>query len=212
MDKLEEYRRKRRCDKTPEPSGAQDKAGKSAKTDKATRLPKPKLAILEGPAEHKLATDNIFVVQKHSATRLHYDFRLAIEGTLKSWAVPKGPSMSTADKRLAVLTEDHPLEYGGFEGKIPAGSYGAGTVMVWDRGSFLLEGNLDAEEQIKKGDLKFVLNGEKLQGSFVLVKIKSSEKGNEWLLIKHKDAAEDPAYDVDQHDGSVLTGRTIEEI
>ena len=144
MDKLEEYRRKRRFDKTPEPSGASEEPGTSVKTDKATRLPKPKLAILQGPAEHKLATDNIFVVQKHSATRLHYDFRLAVEGTLKSWAVPKGPSMNTADKRLAVRTEDHPLEYGGFEGKIPAGSYGAGTVMVWDRGGFLAEVNLSA--------------------------------------------------------------------
>src|SRR5262249_20076928 len=157
-------------------------------------------------------TDNVFVVQKHSATRLHYDFRLAIGGVLKSWAVPKGPSLNTADKRLAVMTEDHPLEYGRFEGKIPAGSYGAGTVMVWDRGSFLLEGHLGAEEQIRKGDLKFTLNGEKLRGSFVLVRLKQSEKGNEWLLIKHKDAAEDTAYNIDDHDGSVLTGRTIDEI
>jgi bifunctional non-homologous end joining protein LigD len=213
--KLEEYRRKRQFNKTPEPPGVLEEESKptKGKPEKASkRLPSPKLAILEGKPTPGLAGENVFVVQKHSATRLHYDFRLAIGGVLKSWAVPKGPSLNTSDKRLAVMTEDHPLEYGGFEGKIPVGSYGAGTVMVWDRGSFLLEGNLDAEEQIKKGDLKFVLNGEKLCGSFVLVKIKSSEKGNEWLLIKHKDAAEDPAYDVDQHDGSVLTGRTIEEI
>ena len=214
MAKLEEYRRKRQFSKTPEPPGVLEEEakqpGKRGKPSK--RLPSPKLAILEGPATSGLATENVFVVQKHSATRLHYDFRLAIGGVLKSWAVPKGPSLNTSDKRLAVMTEDHPLEYGGFEGKIPAGSYGAGTVMVWDRGSFLLEGNLEAEEQIKKGDLKFVLNGEKLRGSFVLVRIKHSEKGNEWLLIKHKDAAEDTAYNIDDHDGSVLTGRTIDEI
>ena len=209
-DKLEEYRRKRRFDRTPEPSGSPDPSAQSAPSSK--RLPKPKLAVLEGPATSGLATDNVFVVQKHAATRLHYDFRLAIDGTLKSWAVPKGPSLNISDKRLAVRTEDHPLEYGGFEGKIPEGSYGAGTVMVWDRGSFLVEGNLDAEAQMAKGDLKVELNGEKLRGSFVLVRIKHSEKGNEWLLIKHKDAAEDPAYDIDQHDGSVLTGRTIDEI
>jgi len=179
---------------------------------KRGRLPSPKLAILEGPAEPGLAQENIFVVQKHSARRLHYDFRLAIDGTLKSWAVPKGPSQNTNDKRLAVQTEDHPLEYGGFEGKIPEGSYGAGTVMVWDRGGFVTEGALSANEQLKKGEIKFILNGEKLRGSFVLVKLKHSEKGNEWLLIKHKDTAEDSAWQIDEHDGSVLTGRTIPEI
>jgi len=210
MEKLEEYRRKRRFDRTPEPPGAVQQPPKPPSATK--RLPNPKLAVLEGPATSGLATENVFVVQKHAATRLHYDFRLAIDGTLKSWAVPKGPSLSTSDKRLAVQTEDHPLEYGGFEGKIPEGSYGAGTVMVWDRGSFLVEGTLDAERQLQKGELKFVLNGEKLRGSFVLVKLKHSEKGNEWLLIKHKDAAEDTAYEIDAHDGSVLTGRTIDEI
>lgn len=184
MAKLEEYQRKRRFDRTPEPSGKES-----------------------GPAK-----ENFFVVQKHSARRLHYDFRLAIKATLKSWAVPKGPSLSSADKRLAVQTEDHPLEYGGFEGKIPEGSYGAGTVMVWDRGTFLPEGNLDALKQLERGEIKFTLNGEKLRGSFVLVKLKHSEKGNEWLMIKHKDAAEDPAWDIEQHDGSVLTGRTLAEI
>jgi bifunctional non-homologous end joining protein LigD len=184
MAKLEEYQRKRRFDRTPEPSG------KAA----------------------ELSTENIFVVQKHAARRLHYDFRLAINGTLKSWAVPKGPSLNSADKRLAVQTEDHPLEYGGFEGKIPEGNYGAGTVMVWDRGTFVPEGNLDAAQQLERGEIKFWLNGEKLHGSFVLVKLRNSEKGNEWLLIKHKDAVEDPAYNVDEHDGSALTGRTLEEI
>src|SRR5580704_16272540 len=183
MANLEEYRKKRRFDRTPEPAGKESEPG-----------------------------EGVFVVQKHSARRLHYDFRLAINGTLKSWAVPKGPSLNSADKRFAVETEDHPLEYGGFEGKIPEGSYGAGTVMVWDRGTFAPEGNLDTAQQLKKGEIKFSLNGEKLRGSFVLVKLKRSEKGNEWLMIKHKDAAEDPTWNVDEHDGSVLTGRVLEEI
>src|SRR6202171_1780144 len=184
MPKLEEYRQKRRFDRTPEPSGK----------------------------DAQLTTENTFVVQKHAARRLHYDFRLAINGTLKSGAVPKGPSLSSADKRLAVQTEDHPLEYGGFEGKIPEGSYGAGTVMVWDCGTFNVEGNPDPLKQLERGEIKFNLNGEKLRGSFVLVKLQHSEKGNEWLMIKHKDAAEDSAWNIDEHDGSALTGRTIEEI
>ncbi len=212
MAKLEEYKRKRRFDRTPEPSGEPEPSVKPElpTKPKATRLPKPKLPQLEIPAstEH----GDTFVVQKHRATRLHYDFRLAIDGTLKSWAVPKGPSQSHADKRLAVQTEDHPLAYADFEGKIPEGNYGAGTVMVWDRGTFAVEGNLPATRQLNKGELKFTLNGEKLRGSFVLVKLKHSEKGNEWLMIKHKDAAEDPAWNLDEHDGSVLTGRSIEEI
>jgi len=217
MAKLEEYRKKRRFDRTPEPSGEperSDQATQSEAEGKRKRLPNPKLSLLEIPAEARHG--DTFVVQKHRATRLHYDFRLAINGALVSWAVPKGPSLNSADKRLAVQTEDHPLEYGGFEGKIPEGSYGAGTVMVWDRGTFAVENppgsNLDAAQQLKKGEIKFTLNGEKLRGSFVLVKLKKSDKGNEWLMIKHKDAAEDPAWNVDEHDGSVLTGRTIEEI
>ncbi|HMD30471.1 MAG TPA: DNA ligase D [Candidatus Acidoferrales bacterium] len=184
MARLEEYKKKRRFDKTPEPAGEE---------------PRP-------------AKDDTFVVQKHAARRLHYDFRLEIAGTLKSWAVPKGPSQSSNDKRLAVMTEDHPLEYGGFEGKIPEGNYGAGTVMVWDRGTYAVEGEAGALQQLARGELKFSLNGEKLRGSFVLVKLKHSEKGNEWLMIKHKDAAEDHSWKVDEHDGSVLTGRTLEEI
>jgi len=203
MANLEEYRRKRRFERTPEPSGEPDE------TKKGRRLPKPKLRLEPRPVADYGDT---FVVQKHSATRLHYDFRLAIDGTLKSWAVPKGPSLNSADKRLAVQTEDHPLEYGGFEGTIPEGSYGAGTVMVWDRGTFRVEGKLGALKQLERGEIKFSLNGEKLRGSFVLVKLKHSTKGNEWLMIKHKDAAEDPQWDIEQHDGSVLTGRTLEEI
>jgi len=203
MAKLDEYRRKRRFDRTPEPPGEPEE------TKKGSRLPKPKLGLEVRPATEY---GDIFVVQKHSATRLHYDFRLAIDGTLKSWAVPKGPSLNSSDKRLAVQTEDHPLEYGAFEGKIPEGSYGAGTVMVWDRGTFRVEGTVAALKQLERGEIKFALNGEKLRGSFVLVKLKHSEKGNEWLMIKHKDAVEDPAWDIEQHDGSVLTGRTLQEI
>jgi bifunctional non-homologous end joining protein LigD len=184
MTKLEEYKRKRQFDHTPEPSG----------TEVSTR------------------TENTFVVQKHAARRLHYDFRLAIEGTLKSWAVPKGPSLNANDKRLAVRTEDHPMDYANFEGNIPEGSYGAGTVMVWDRGTFQVEGKTEATKQLESGEIKFSLNGEKLRGSFVIVKLKNSQKGNEWLMIKHKDAAVDPHWNIDEHDGSVLTGRVLEEI
>src|SRR5580700_7264687 len=182
--KLEEYQKKRQFDRTPEPVGAET----------ATK------------------TENTFVVQKHAARRLHYDFRLAIEGTLKSWAVPKGPSLNPDDKRLAVRTEDHPLDYANFEGNIPEGSYGAGTVMVWDRGIFQVEGKGDAVRQLERGEIKFALNGEKLRGSFVMVKLKNSQKGTEWLMIKHKDAAADPDWCIDEHDGSVLTGRLLEEI
>jgi len=181
---LEEYRKKRQFNRTPEPSGAEASA----------------------------QTENVFVVQKHAATRLHYDFRLAIDGTLKSWAVPKGPSLNPNDKRLAVQTEDHPLDYANFEGNIPKGSYGAGEVMVWDRGTFQVEGKDDALKQVQRGEIKFLLNGEKLRGSFVLVKLKNSQKGNEWLMIKHKDTAVDANWDIDEHDGSVLTGRLLEEI
>jgi bifunctional non-homologous end joining protein LigD len=183
MANLEPYRRKRHFDQTPEP---------------VPRKP---------AAQH----DGTFVVQKHAATRLHYDFRLAVDGVLKSWAVPKGPSLDPSDKRLAVETEDHPLEYANFEGIIPEGQYGAGTVMVWDRGRFGVEGSLPASLQLERGEIKFNLQGEKLRGSFVIVR-KRSERGNEWLMIKHRDEAADSAWTIDEHDGSVLTGRTLEEI
>jgi len=212
MAKLEEYKKKRRFDRTPEPSGEPEAPADSEQraedaatgaSGKRKRLPNPKLALPEVRAEH----GDTFVVQKHRATRLHYDFRLAMHGALVSWAVPKGPSQNHADKRLAVQTEDHPLAYGGFEGNIPVGNYGAGTVMVWDRGTFAVENapgkHLTGDQQLEKGEIKFSLNGEKLRGSFALVKLKKSEKGNEWLMIKHKDAAEDAAWNIDEHDGSI---------
>jgi bifunctional non-homologous end joining protein LigD len=189
-DSLKDYRQKRRFNQTPEPSGERRKRAAAGASG--------------------------FVVQKHDATRLHYDFRLEIDGTLKSWAVPKGPSLNPADKRLAMQTEDHPLDYAGFEGVIPDGQYGAGPVMVWDRGTFEPQGEFSASKQLERGELKFTLHGEKLRGSFVLVKIRSSRTGGKnerpWLLIKHKDAAADTNWDVDEHDGSVLSGRSLKEI
>jgi bifunctional non-homologous end joining protein LigD len=153
---------------------------------KETREPEGKAAN-----ESKLR----FVVQRHDASHLHYDFRLELGGVLKSWAVPKGPSMDPKDKRLAMMVEDHPVSYIGFEGNIPEGNYGAGHVIVWDNGSFI---PVDAKNEkltekqalaaIKKGELKFVLKGKKLKGGFALVHLKTDEKrDNSWLLIKHKD-------------------------
>jgi len=220
MGKLEEYRKKRRFDRTPEPAGDEPTKQGLAKPSRKRILGGPqtsgeedarwKASVRAKPVSREHG--DTFVVQKHSATRLHYDFRLAVDGVLKSWAVPKGPSLNPEDKRLAVQTEDHPLDYGGFEGKIPEGNYGAGTVMVWDRGTFSPIGDVEALQQIERGEIKFHLNGEKLRGSFVLVKLRHGEKKNEWLMIKHKDVEVDPAWDIDAHDGSALTGRTIEEI
>jgi bifunctional non-homologous end joining protein LigD len=160
----------------------------------------------------------IFVVQKHDASRLHYDFRLAVNGVLASWAVPKGPSMNPADKRLAVRTEDHPLEYAKFEGVIPPGQYGAGTVMVWDLGKYEpLESQLP-EEQLARGKIHIVLLGEKLRGGFTLVQIErrsiSSSRRDYWLLIKSRDEYADPSWDIEslRFDRSVLTGRSLKEI
>jgi len=160
MASLTEYRKKRKFTETSEPRG-----------------------------KDRLRDGNQFVVQEHHARRLHYDFRLEIDGVLKSWAVPKGPSMNPADKRLAVQTEDHPLEYGSFHGTIPAGNYGAGEVKIWDHGTFEPDGELSASEQLRRGELKFILYGDKLKGSFVLVKLRRSESGRDWLLIKHRDDA-----------------------
>ncbi|PYQ10067.1 MAG: DNA ligase D [Acidobacteria bacterium] len=182
---LKEYHRKRDFGITPEPRGKEKKKpGRS------------------------------FVIQKHAATRLHYDFRLEMEGVLKSWAVPKGPSLDPKDKRLAMMTEDHPVEYGGFEGIIPKGQYGGGTVLLWDRGTW--EPIEDPHAGLRKGNLKFRLNGEKLTGGFALVKIKGRDPRDSektWLLIKEKDEFVRPGYDITEaRPESVTTGRTLEQI
>ena len=153
--RLAEYNRKRRFDITPEPAG---------------KLSKAKQPVLE------------FVIQKHRASRLHYDFRLQHDGVMLSWAVPKGPSLDPTVKRFAMQTEDHPIEYNQFEGVIPEGQYGGGTVMIWDRGTWQPEVD-DVEAALQKGDLKFTLHGKKLHGSWVLVRMRSRQ----WLLIKHRD-------------------------
>jgi bifunctional non-homologous end joining protein LigD len=215
MGKLEEYRRKRRFDRTPEPPAfvpARPAGGPQSGTTAGRPTSATEGASADRPGKTPATAANRFVVQKHSARRLHYDFRLEIDGVLKSWAVPKGPSLNPGEKRLAVQTEDHPLEYAQFEGVIPEGSYGAGTVMVLDRGTFGVVNAADADQQLGRGELKFTLHGEKLRGGFVLVKLRHREKGNEWLLIKHRDAAADPEWNIGSHDGSVLTGRTLEEI
>jgi len=156
-----------------------------------------------------------FVIQKHAATRLHYDLRLELDGVFKSWAVTKGPSLDPHDRRLAVEVEDHPLDYGDFEGTIPKGQYGGGTVMLWDRGYWAPEGATGPESMLKKGDLKFVVAGEKMNGGWVLVRMKhGDEKRTNWLLIKHRDGFEQDG-DGDalaKLDRSVASGRTMEQI
>ena len=167
------------------------------------------------------------LVQKHGATRLHYDFRLEMDGVLKSWAVPKGQSLDPADKRLAMQVEDHPVSYFDFEGIIPENNYGAGTVMVWDVGTWQplspvpVEGkyvpgtDAEAAAMLAKGDLKFRLDGKKLKGDFALVKMKGrrpGSKGTEWLLIKKHDDRKVEGYDIDAYDESVLSKRSLAEI
>jgi bifunctional non-homologous end joining protein LigD len=158
-----------------------------------------------------------FVVQKHDATRLHYDFRLEVGGVLKSWAVPKGPSLDPRDKRLAMQTEDHPLEYGGFEGVIPAGEYGGGPVLLWDRGTWMPEGEPAAA--LRKGMLKFTLSGQKLRGGWALVRLRGRDRrdaaGRTWLLVKERDSYARPGRSAgitDQRPESVASGRRIEDI
>jgi bifunctional non-homologous end joining protein LigD len=183
---LDEYAKKRRFENTPEPPPSKKKSTPAAKP--------------------------YFCVQRHDATRLHYDFRLEMDGVLKSWAVPKGPSLDPTVKHLAAHVEDHPVEYGDFEGNIPAGNYGAGSVMLWDRGWWELLGDVAADAQFARGDLKFRLHGEKLNGDFAIVHMKNRGKGNEWLLIKKRDEFATEGWDVEQHAYSVLSGRTQQEI
>jgi bifunctional non-homologous end joining protein LigD len=186
---LKAYRSKRTLEKTPEPKGSK-----------------------KSPSKHLQ-----FVVQKHDARNLHYDFRLELDGILKSWAIPKGPSLDSSVKRLAIEVEDHPLEYGSFEGTIPKGNYGAGKVIVWDRGSYapvsgektIREQEKSIREQLKKGELKLVLFGEKLRGEFALIRIGKDERKNQWLLIKKKDEYES-SEDVTKNVKSVISGDTIE--
>src|SRR6186713_932651 len=183
------YNKKRKFYETPEPEGKEKSSAKGLR----------------------------FVIQKHDASHLHYDFRLEMKGVLKSWAVPKGPSLNPNDKRLAMMVEDHPYDYRTFEGIIPEGNYGGGTVIVWDEGTYeALEGDSKKEQeklllqQIKKGSLKFKLNGSKLKGEFALVKLKNAEK-NAWLLIKHRDKYAKET-DVTKKDKSVVSGKTLQTI
>jgi bifunctional non-homologous end joining protein LigD len=186
--KLTTYRAKRDFKVTAEPSGAR-------KVEKAPQL--------------------LYVIQKHAATRLHYDLRLELDGVFRSWAVTKGPSLNPKDKRLAVEVEDHPLDYGDFEGTIPKGEYGGGTVMLWDRGFWAPQTD-DAAKALAKGELKFVLSGDKLNGGFVLVRMgrRDGEKRNNWLLIKHRDdyAIEDDEEELLADAKSVASLRTMEQI
>ena len=183
---LAEYVRKRDFTATPEPKGSKRSASSALR----------------------------FVVQKHRATRLHYDFRLEAGGVLASWAVPKGPSLDTHERRLAMHVEDHPYDYRTFEGIIPEGNYGAGTVIVWDEGSYELAEGTDPVAEIANGKIKFILHGKKLHGMFSLVKIKShgDESGEPWLLIKDRDEFVDPGYDVNDHPESAKTGKTLEDV
>jgi bifunctional non-homologous end joining protein LigD len=153
-----------------------------------------------------------FVIQKHRATRLHYDFRLEADGVLKSWAVPKGPSFDPKERRLAMHVEDHPMDYRTFEGVIPAGNYGAGEVIVWDEGTYELAEGADPAQEIGNGKIKFIMHGKKMHGEFTLVRIKgrSGESGDPWLLIKDHDEYVDPKYDAADDNKSVKTGRTVE--
>jgi bifunctional non-homologous end joining protein LigD len=190
-DKLSTYKAKRDFDKTREPSG--------------------KEAI-------RRSNRRRFVIQKHDATRLHYDLRLELDGVFKSWAVTRGPSLDPHDKRLAVEVEDHPLDYGDFEGTIPKGQYGGGTVMLWDRGYWEPEGKKSPEQALAKGDFKFTLDGERLRGSFVLVRMandRERSKRTNWLLIKHRDeyaVEKNGAAVLEENDISVASGRTMSAI
>ncbi|HEX3203390.1 MAG TPA: DNA polymerase ligase N-terminal domain-containing protein, partial [Nitrospiraceae bacterium] len=187
---LATYRRKRNFSRTPEPDGG-------AHSTKGA-----------GAGRH-------YVIQKHAARRLHYDLRLEDGGVLKSWAVPKGPSLDPKEKRLAVEVEDHPIEYGSFEGVIPEGEYGAGRVLLWDRGHWIPQG--DAAEGLQKGRLKFRLEGEKLQGGWNLVRLRNREEGGKpnWLLIKEDDetaAAQSERNILEERPESVASGKGLDDM
>jgi len=190
---LREYRAKRDFTRTKEPEGAA--RGDAPRSRRVRRLQ--------------------FVVQKHAASHLHYDLRLELDGVMKSWAVPKGPSLDPTQRRLAVQVEDHPMEYNTFEGTIPAGEYGGGTVMLWDRGTYEPDdGSVDSVRRgYERGDIKIMFHGDRLRGSFALVRMASRGEGKpQWLLIKHRDTDAVPGWDASEHDTSVTTGRTMDEI
>ncbi len=149
-----------------------------------------------------------FVVHEHHASHLHYDFRLEMGGIFKSWAIPKGPSMNPADKRLAIMVEDHALAYGRFEGIIPEGHYGAGAVVIWDEGSYVPEGEGNPERQLESGRFRFELKGRKLKGGFSMARLKGRGKGNQWLLIKRGDEQANPKFKLEV----ALTGEKREEL
>ena len=180
MGALEEYKKKRSLAKTSEPA----------------------------PKKKTSPSGRLFVIQKHRASRLHYDLRLEDRGVLKSWAVPKGPSLDPSVKRLAMAVEDHPVDYADFEGVIPEGEYGGGTVMVWDRGTFYPEETVDMPAALRKGELKFVLNGRKLKGSWVLVRTRETK----WLLIKHRDRYASTKDITVTEPTSIVSGRMLAEI
>src|SRR5687767_8207182 len=170
-----------------------------------------------GEEKRKRAVRPMFVVQKHAASRLHYDFRLEMEGVLKSWAVPKGPSYDPGTKRLAMMTEDHPYEYAAFEGVIPPGNYGAGNVIIWDNGTWeFIEPGDDPVKALKSGKLTFRMFGKKMFGEWALVRIGGrgkSDKGNEWLLLKHRDGFANEDVDITEYaPRSVVSNRTVEEL
>jgi len=189
---LAEYRRKRDFGRTAEPRGGRRRAARKLQ----------------------------YVIQKHAASHLHYDLRLELDGVMKSWAVPKGPSLDPSVKRLAMEVEDHPIEYNQFEGTIPKGEYGGGTVMVWDRGTYTYGGEDDAEpvealrRGYQKGDFKFRLDGDRLKGSWVLVRTRRGDpRRPQWLLIKHRDDSAEPGSEVvEEYQTSAATGRTMDEI
>jgi bifunctional non-homologous end joining protein LigD len=185
---LDDYRKRRRFDVTAEPAG-------------------------EAPPRRRSRKALLYVIQKHRASHLHYDFRLEWNGVLLSWAVPKGPSIDPSVKRLATPVEDHPLEYAGFEGVIPEGEYGAGTVMVWDKGTWVPEVP-DVDEAMRKGELKFTLRGKKLKGSWVLVRTRGFGRSPRpsWLLIKHRDVYASDADITIEAPRSVLSNRMLADI
>lgn len=204
MDRLEKYKSMRSEEKTPEPFTSDDVDSKKL----------------------------VFVVHKHAATALHYDLRLEVDEVMPSWAIPKGPSLDNKVKRLAMKTEDHPLDYRHFEGVIPEGEYGAGPSMIWDTGYYIAEreiskgvreqipdkteGNQVMREGVEKGEIKFELFGKKLSGSFALVKTKGFPSGkagkNAWLLIKHADSSVKEGYDAKDYNFSAISNKSLEEI